>query len=493
MIDNNAVKKIVVAGGGTAGWMAASLLNHYWHKHNIEVSVVESPQIGIIGVGEGSTPTLKRFFTDLGIQESEWMPKCHATYKVNINFSGWSPQSGIANYSHPFFSQVDTFSEKHFYTNCYTRRLGLDVNTRPDDFFLCAWLAKHNKSPITPVNFPFAVEYGYHFDSALLGQFLCTRAKGLGVKHIQANIEQVELHLNGDIKGLRLDNNELIEADFFLDCTGFNSILMQKALNIGFIPFKENLFNDSALAIPSSAIKKPIPQTKSTALSNGWAWQIPLQHRTGNGYVFSSDYIDASKAEEELRSHLGLLDQDVSARHLKMNVGQISQHWAKNCLAIGLSQGFIEPLEATALHLTQVAIERFIDTFEEGLFSNKYQSRFNREMSERYERVRDYIVAHYKLNTRDDSLYWNDNRANMKLSESLLELLTVWYRKGDLAAEIKRQAIDSHFGTSSWHCLLAGYGAFPALAKEQPRRGDMYIQEDLAQFFDACCLNFEAI
>ena len=493
MQTNAPIKKIVIAGGGTAGWMAASLFNHYWQKYNIEVCVVESPQIGIIGVGEGSTPTLKRFFDDLNIDESEWMPACHATYKLNIEFTAWSPQSVIDSYSHPFISQVDTFSEKHFYTNCYTRRLGLDVNTSPDDFLLCAWLAKQKKSPKTPPNFPFAVEYGYHFDSALLGQFLCQRAKKLGVKHIQANIEDVVIADNGDIEGLKLDNQQQVDADFFIDCTGFNSLLMQKALKIGFLPFKDNLFNNAAVAIPTPAAIKPVPQTSSTALSNGWAWHIPLQHRTGNGYVYSSDYISADQAETELRAHLGLTNDDVAAKHLKMNVGQIKQHWAKNCLAIGLSQGFIEPLEATALHLTQVSIESFIDLFEQGEFSNLNQSTFNKDMSERYERVRDYIVAHYKLNTRDDSQYWRDNRANMKLSESLLELLTVWYRKGDLTAEIKRQNLQSHFGETSWHCLLAGYGAFPKLANEQPGKGDMFIQENLAQFFEGCCLNFKEL
>lgn len=487
------IKKIVIAGGGTAGWMAASLFNHHWAKYGVEVSVIESPQIGIIGVGEGSTPSLKRFFYNLGIAENEWMPACHATYKVNIQFEGWSPRSGISRYGHPFISQIDTFSEKHFYTNCYTRRLGLDVNTYPDDFLLCGWLAKLKKSPITPVHFPFVVEYGYHFDSALLGQFLCDRAKKLGVQNIQANIESVELAKNGHIKNLKLDSRQTIEADFFVDCTGFNSLLMQKALNVGFIPYKSNLFNDAAVAMPSKVIKQPLPQTKSTALSNGWVWQIPLQHRTGNGYVYASDYISKDQAETELRSHLGLLESDAEAKHLRMNVGQVKQHWARNCLAVGLSQGFIEPLEATALHLTQEAIECFIDKFESGNFTNDNQTDFNSEMSERYERVRDYIVAHYKLNSRDDSAYWRDNRANMNLSESLLSLLTVWYRKGDIGAEIKRQNIQSHFGVTSWHCLLAGYGAFPALAKDQPGKGDMYADEGLANFFKSCCLNFESL
>lgn len=488
---NAPIQRIVIAGGGTAGWMAASLMHHRWASKGIQVCLVESPSIGIIGVGEGSTPTLKRFFHDLGIPESEWMAQCNATYKVNIEFSGWSPHSGIESYSHPFISQIDTFSEKHFHMNCLTRRHGLDVNTTPEDFLLNGYLAKQNKNPLAPPNFPFAVEYGYHFDSGLLGQFLAKRAVKLGVEHVQANIQSVTVNeASGNIDSLVLDSGQTLNSDFFIDCTGFDSLLLQKALKVGFSPFSSNLFNDSAVAIPSAAML-PVPaQTKSTALSSGWAWQIPLTHRTGNGYVYSSAYIDKEQAETELRAHLGLLDADVQAKHLKMNVGQIDQHWQHNCLAIGLSQGFIEPLEATALHLTQISIEMFMDEFEDGKFSNTGQRRFNATMHERYERVRDYVVAHYKLNTRSDSAYWKDNRENMKLSESLLQLLTVWYEKGDLSKEIYRQGLQDHFGVTSWHCLLAGYGAFPRLAADQPGIGDKYKEYNLAAMFKGCLLNF---
>jgi flavin-dependent dehydrogenase len=490
-LQNNAPKTIVIAGGGTAGWMAASLMNHRWAKFGTHICLVESPSIGIIGVGEGSTPTLKRFFDDLHISEQEWMPECNATYKVNIEFAGWSPQSGIEAYSHPFLSQVDTFSEPHFFTNCLTRRHGVSVNTTPSDFFLNGWLAKHQHDPVAAPTFPFAVEYGYHFDSALLGQFLAKRASQLGVKHIQANIEHVELTKQGDISHLVLDNGEQVQGDFFVDCTGFDALLMQKHLKQGFTPFKDNLFNDAAIAIPSASLTDFSPQTKATALSTGWAWQIPLQHRTGNGYVYSSSFINKEDAEKELRQYLGMLDADVQARHLKMNVGQIEKHWHQNCLAIGLSQGFIEPLEATALHLTQISIEMFMDEFEDGRFSDQHQSRFNQVMAERYERVRDYIVAHYKLNTRQDSDYWRENRDNMKLSDSLLQLLTVWYERGDLRQEIYRQGLQMHFGVSSWHCLLAGYGAFPGLRPDDVTVADQFEEHKLAEMFKGCLLNFK--
>jgi hypothetical protein len=174
-----------------------------------------------------------------------------------------------------------------------------------------------------------------------------------------------------------------------------------------------------------------------------------------------------------------------------MRVGQLERHWERNCLAVGLSQGFIEPLEATALLLVQVTIELFINALEEAEFAATHRDAFNRKIDARFERVRDYIVAHYKLNTRSDSEYWIANRENMTLSPSLREILNVWYRCGDLTEEIRRQDLESHFGTLSWHCLLAGYGAFPALADKQPGRGDLYSEKGVAAFLDGCALNFE--
>lgn len=231
-------------------------------------------------------------------------------------------------------------------------------------------------------------------------------------------------------------------------------------------------------------------ETRATALSNGWAWQIPLRHRTGNGYVYSSAFLSKDAAELELREHLGLMDASIDARHLQMKVGQVARCWEKNCLALGLSQGFIEPLEATALHLVQSSIEQFIDTF--GDFSSEGQAEFNRQVHQRFERVRDYIVAHYKLSSRSDSHYWRANSNNMQLSESLRQILDVWFRQGDLAKEIARQQLDSHFGATSWHCLLAGYGVFPPLRQPQPADvSDAFTELALAAFFNGCSLNFK--
>ncbi len=487
---------IVIVGGGTAGWMTANLLAHHWQDQPIQISLLESPDIGIVGVGEGSTPTLRRFFQELGISDEEWMPRCHATYKLNIRFANWSPASGLPSYSHPFISQLDVFSEQAFYVNCFNRRLGLAVATDPEQFLLNGYLANMHASPKTEANFPFRVEYGYHFDSALLGVFLREHAKTLGVVHHAVTINSVEQHQDGRIARVTSQDGQVFEGDFFIDCSGFQSLLLQKTLQVPFIKFADNLFNNSAVVMPTGILPELPSETRATALSHGWAWQIPLLHRTGNGYVYSNDFISKDQAELELRQHLGLVDSDQVARHLQMNVGQVAEHWSRNCLAIGLSQGFIEPLEATALHLVQTAVETFIEDYTQGNFTNQYQQRYNQTISGRFEATRDYIVAHYKYNTRNDSEYWRANRENNHLSESFLQRQDVWFRMGDLGKEIARQNLSSMFGNTSWHCLLAGYGVFPALAAKQPdattlARTDQFIAQGIGALFSGCALNFK--
>ena len=485
-------KRIVILGGGTAGWMAANLFVKQWSPEQVAVSLVESPDIGIIGVGEGSTPFLERFFKLIEVEDSAWMPRCNATYKLSIRFSGWSPATGINDYSHPFLSQVDHFTERAFVTNCRTRRLGLDVNTHPDDFFINSVLVRDAKGPHAPASFPFIIGYGYHFDAGLLGEYLGELAVSRGVTHLQKKIVDIEQDESGDIRALVDESGERIEADIFVDCTGFASLLMQKTLGVKFESFKSNLFNDSAVVMPTPGEESPRPETVSHALSNGWCWKIPLTNRYGNGYVYSSDFISADDAETELRTYLGTLDSDEPARHLKMNVGQLEKHWERNCLALGLSQGFIEPLEATALLLVQQAIEMFIARYEKGGFTAEFRDDYNERVHERFERVRDYIVAHYKLNTREDTEYWKANRDNMELSSSLRQILDVWYRREDLTKEIDRQQLESHFTNLSWHCLLAGYGAFPPLAANQPGKGDLYQEHNVADFLSRCALNFSS-
>ena len=489
---SNDPKHFVVLGGGTAGWMSACLLAHHWPQHR--VTVVESPDIGIIGVGEGSTPQLKVFFDTLGIAEADWMPKCNATYKTGIRFQGWSERPGFESYFHPFHTQIDVFTEPQFAFHTRARRTGRDVWAHPDRFFLPAALAAHARAPLAPAHFPFNIGYGYHFDAVLVGKMLRDHATAkLGVRHLEHTVAQVRLDNAGHVEALQTEDGTMITGDFFVDCSGFRGAIIQEALNEPFLPFADNLFNDSAIAMPSNTGEGDIPsETRATALSTGWSWRIPLTNRVGNGYVYSSRYIDKDAAETELRAHLGLLDSDVAARHLKMNVGRVQRSWVKNCLAVGLSQGFIEPLEATALHIVQATVEGFIHAFEKGGETDAGSADFNNRLNTRYDGIRDYIVAHYRMNQRTDTPYWRDNAQNGNLSDNLKAIMTAWYSGGDLTEVIQNLNIAHFYSSLSWHCLLAGYGTFPADEKLVASTDGLPLA-DMAQidsFISGCLQNF---
>ncbi|GGD60708.1 tryptophan halogenase family protein [Lacimicrobium alkaliphilum] len=493
MLNNDSkLQKILIVGGGTAGWMAANLLACKWE--DTEICLVESKEIGIIGVGEGSTPHLKFFFDAIDVADSQWMPHCNATYKNGITFDKWSAIPGFESYFHPFAAQTDdVFTVPLFFKNVQARMQGYNVDAHPDKYFLESYLSEHNLGPLPDESFPFGVAYGYHFDSALLGQFLAEHAQKKGVSRIYANVTDVIVRNDGNLSGVRLDDGSLIEADFFIDCSGFDALLMQKTLKVGFKSYKESLFNDAAVVMPT-AISDVLPaETKSTALTNGWAWKIPLRNRFGNGYVYSSDYIDSNQAETELREHLGLLESDTDARHLKMKVGRVEKHWYKNCLAVGLSQGFIEPLEATAIALSFNTIAQFMQYFQQGQFTNKYESEFNRDINGRFDGIRDYVVCHYKANQRTDSDYWRDNAANPNISDTLNKILTLWQKSPDFAGDMVKYNLIGAYQPKSWACMLAGYGVFPKVNTNSSIDYSAHQQEleMLRDFIRRCGLNFK--
>lgn len=487
------MKSIVILGGGTAGWIAANLMATHWEDKDLDITLVESPDIGIIGVGEGSTPPLKTFMEVIGTQESDWMSRCDATYKVGITFRNWSSKPGFDEYFHPFLCQPDEFSVPAFFHNSFLRRQGVDLDGHPSQFFLGWELAKQRLAPITPSNFPFEMNYGYHFNSGLLGQFLQEWAAKKGVKYKQATVTDVGLNEHGFIDHLKTDADETIKADFYVDSTGFRSQLLQKALGVPFDSCEDVLFNDSAVVFPTDPDENPEPQTISTALKHGWSWKIPLISRFGNGYVYSSKYVDDDDAEMEFREQLGLVDADIEARRLKFKVGRVREHWHKNCLAVGLSQGFIEPLEATALDMVQETVVRFIEAANKGDFTDKYRGEFNERISDRFDAVRDYIVCHYRINTRTDTEYWIDNGKNDRISRSLHEILTVWLQGKNITDELERQKLDAYFPSVSWNCLLAGKGIYPT--QEQVRPGNElaheYDLEKIARYLQGCALNFK--
>jgi glycine/D-amino acid oxidase-like deaminating enzyme len=485
-------RRIVILGGGTAGWMAANLMAARWRDRDFDILLIEAPDIGIIGVGEGSTPQLKGFMESIGVDESEWMPACNATYKVGISFRGWSSRPGFSSYFHPFPAQPDDYTAPAFFYNSYVRRQGVDVEGHPDPFFLATHLAEKKLAPIPAEHFPFEINYGYHFDSGLLGEFLGRVARDRGVRHLRAKVTDAKVGEDGTIDALLTEDGQLIEGDLFVDSSGFRAMLIQQALKVPFVSYSENLFNDAAVVLPTPAEEDVECQTISTAMKYGWAWRIPLTHRIGNGYVYSSSFCTADQAEEEFRRHLGLLDAETGARHLKMRVGRVERHWAGNCLAIGLSQGFIEPLEATALHLVQETVVGFIENYEAGGFTARHQQRFNDSVNERFENVRNYIVCHYRVNSRSDTDYWRENASNERLSQSLRSVLETWVGSKNLSDELDRQDIDKYYPSISWHCLLAGYGLYPTEDQLQP--GNDFAKKFklpvIRDFIRRCGMNF---
>jgi len=459
-----AVRRIVVVGGGSAGWMTALILARSLIEQGVEITVVESPAVGIIGVGEGSTPWLRGFFDSLGIEESEWMPECHATYKCGITFAGWSTKPGFERYFHPFASMLDNLTMTQFVHNVDARINGTEVYAHPDRFFIASRLAAKHLAPKPAEHFPFDIWHGYHFDSVLLGQYLHKKALQRGVRYLTAHVTHANLDEHGAIASLGAREGPAIAGDLFVDCTGFAGLLITQALKTPFVSFAENLFNDAAIAMPTPIGDTVPSETVSTAMKHGWAWKIPLTQRFGNGYVYSTQFCTPDEAEAELREHLGLLDSDTPARHLKMRIGRVTKHWNKNCLAVGLSQGFIEPLEATALLFIQQTAAVFVEFLEQGDLSEAAHDRFNARVNEHFEGTRDYIVTHYKTNSRTDTDYWRANAANLRLSEPLKQLLSLWMSGKGIAPPVRQQALGKGYPVFSWYSIMAGMGIFPDAA-----------------------------
>ena len=483
--------RVVVLGGGSAGWITACLLQREWAARGGSVTVVESSAIGIIGVGEGSTPQLKGFFDHLGIAEAEWMAACDATYKLGIRFTGWSERAGYESYFHPFPGPVDLHSEPGFVHNCMLARRGFDVPAHPDDWFLATDLTQHARGPHPAESFPFAPSYGYHFDAHKLGGFLRAWATQRGVTYLDRKVAEVEVADNGDVTALVCEDGERVEGDLFVDCSGFRSLIAQQALGVKFVPFASNLFNDRAVVMPTPHGDAPKPQTDAIAMRAGWRWRIPLTTRVGNGYVYSSAHITDAVAEAELREALG--QPEAEARFLTMKVGRVEETWRGNCLAAGLAQGFIEPLEATALHIVIATALEFAQAYEAGGFTPQHRDAFNASIATRYEGIRDYIVAHYRLNQRTDTDYWRANARNDALSDGLKAMMSAWFRHEDMSrANDAAYAGKRYYANASWHCLFAGYGTFPPTEKMQPVPPGVGVAdiEGTRGMIEACRANF---
>lgn len=458
--------RLVIVGGGTAGWMSAlycqRVLGASW-----QVVLIASEQIGTIGVGEGTTPYIRQFFQTIGLSESDWMEQCDATYKCGIRFPGWSTQPGFESYYHPFFSALDLPYGDVFFEQANRRRAQPDsaVSAQPEHYFLAHYLSSQGLSPATFDTPGTLIDYAYHFDANKLGDYLASVAAARGIQHISATVTAAKQHADGSIAAVVTQAQDEISGDWFIDCTGFRGLLIEQTLGDAFVPFSDNLLNNAAVAIqtPLDADRLKPTETRSAAMPYGWMWNIPLTRRQGNGYVYSSNFCSADEAEAQLRDALGV-DASVPARHLSMRVGRRTCHLRKNCMAIGLSQGFIEPLEATALMLVQFSVARFAANLKqqgEALRHNPVIAEsLNGGINQLFDGVRDYIVAHYKTNSRTDTDYWYVNREDTPVSPVLSDILGAWRNNRSLEAVLEQHQSALVYLRPSWYSLLAGVDEF---------------------------------
>jgi hypothetical protein len=470
------ISSILIVGGGTAGWMSACLMAHRWQSKHLSIKLVESTNIGTIGVGEGSTPFLRDFFEELGIKEKEWMPACDATYKCGIDFPAWNGSQAPASYFHPFYGEIDTPCVGDFFASCQQARNGFDTPTLPDDYFLNAYIAKQNKAPIHSTGKPTGIDYGYHFDAKKLGLFLAEHAKKIGVVHLQDDVVSVNTSSAG-IAGINTKINGELLADIYIDCSGLKGLLIQQALGQSLLDYRPYLANNAAVAIATNLPNEEnVTQhalgtyTLSKALQHGWMWSIPLTSRVGNGYVYSKQHLSAESAEQALREQLN--EFDAPALHLTWKPGRIEQHWFKNCVAIGLSQGFLEPLEAPMLNLVQQTCDSFIRSIENG-DSDSDKANFNASINGLIDGTRDYLQAHYLLNTRMDSDYWVEARENKHVSTELKDVIGAWDNPGRFEDGLAKHAHKLAYGRTSWYCILAGMGRFKA-----PTKGEVAVSNN---------------
>ena len=402
--------KIAIVGGGTAGWMAAAAFTHVF-EGAAEIILVESDQIGTVGVGEATIPHLRYFNERLGIDEHEFIRETSATYKVGIEFANWG-QLG-ESYIHPFgnFGSITRgVSFYHYWLRA--KRAGFSVPL--DAFSLPVAMAKNNRFQYPSGDHnsvKSTYSYAFHIDASRYARFLrryCEqKAPGTSAfQRLEGKVVAVDrAPSSGDIAAVKLDSGHEVAADYFIDCSGFRSLLLGGELGVGFDDWSHWLPCDKAIAIPSASQSAPPPYTKATAHGAGWQWKIPLQHRVGNGHVFSSPFMSDDKAETILRDHMegeALTEPNV----LKFKAGRREVSWANNCLAIGLSSGFLEPLESTSIYLIQIAIMKFIDLLPVSKSSAPQRDEFNRQMSLEYERIRDFLILHYHATKREDTEFW---------------------------------------------------------------------------------------
>lgn len=464
------VKNIVIVGGGSAGWMTAAHLSNI--LSGVSISLVESPNVPVIGVGESTVPPIVDFMQSLGLDEKDWMPACKATYKSSIcfrHFHGtddnriWFPFSGS-------WAVAGRPAARHWLYKYFTDD---NFNDRFSIYDYCTLVPEICRQGKTVRSLQGA-SYAYHLDAIALGQFLKGFSTQRGVKYISDTITRVVQNGHGAIKALEVENGQPITGDLFIDCSGFRSLLLAQTLEEPFEDYYDSLFNDRAVAMRlpfEDKEKEMVSYTLCSALSSGWVWTIPLYNRMGTGYVYSSNHLSEDQAESEYRQFLGefLGGERVAqgeARHLKIRVGKHRRTWVKNCVAIGLSAGFVEPLESTGLQIVQSQVHLLGETLRE---TNDYNgvdmAIYNSNICDLLDSIRDFLVCHYALTSREDTPYWRDVKYNTRLSDALVDKLAL--ARSMIPAAGNLQLFDTGgelagFGfNDGWYYILAGMGHLP--------------------------------
>jgi len=449
---NQPIKKLVIAGGGTAGWMTAALCRKMLPAE-LQIELVESEEIGIVGVGEATIPPIQTFNSVLGLNEAEFLRETHGTIKLAIHFENWAkPGEG---YYHTFGVPGANIGFSSFY-HYWLRACQLGSRASIWDYdlnYLCAEAQVFGKvDSQDPI---YQIPYAYHFDATLYGRYLRKHSEAWGVKRTEGKIQQVRLNPDsGDVEALLMESGQQIDGDFFIDCTGMRGLLIQGALNTGYEDWSHWLPCDRALAVPSERFEKTLPYTRAIAHGAGWQWRIPLTHRNGNGLVYSSHHLSEDEAVGTLLSNLErkpLADPKL----IKFRTGRSKLPWNKNVVAVGLASGFLEPLESTSIHLIQSAVVRLVRLFPSEGISAEARDHYNRNTQLEYETVRDFIILHYYVNQRNDTEFWRDLR-QMSVPARLSEKIGLFRQTGNIFNDY----LDI-FLESSWLQVMLGQGVTP--------------------------------
>lgn len=458
--DRREIETICIVGGGTAGWMTAAPLAQRLARRAdapCEVILVESPEIGTIGVGEATLPTIRYYNAALGLDADDFVRQTKASYKLGIEFKDWGHVGN--RFFHGFGDFGPSLGKQPAYM--FWLRMAAEFNKMPalENWSVSSMMARKNKfvppNDRTPSPVLDTYSYGYHFDAGLYANYLRDYALARGAQRIEGMVVEVEQHpANGFITAVKLRDGRRIEGDLFVDCSGFRGLLIEGALTAGYEDWSEQLPCNSALAVPCASAADLTPYTRSTAKEAGWTWRIPLQHRTGNGHVYSNAFTSDERAREVLLDSLdgAALDEP---RQLRFVTGRRKKSWIKNCVAVGLSAGFVEPLESTSIHLIETAVGKLVELFPDRECRPELADEFNRAMGVRYESVRDFIVLHYKLTKREDSEFWR-YCASMPIPDSLSHQIELFRETGRVTI-LDRDG----FAEPSFVAMLMGLGVVP--------------------------------